>query len=54
MPSSVLADAVSHAANATATPYQPEFKKLSFYLARNEVALQSLERIALRVLVFAS
>jgi len=38
MPSSVLADAVSHAANATATPYQPEFKKLSFYLARNEVA----------------
>ena len=38
MPSSVLADAVSHAANATATPHQPEFKKLSFYLARNEVA----------------
>ena len=39
MPSSVLADAVSHAANALATPFQPEFKKLSFYLARNEVAL---------------
>ena len=38
MPSSVLADAVSHAANSAATPYQPEFKKLSFYLARNEVA----------------
>ena len=38
MPSSVLADAVSHAANSAATPFQPEFKKLSFYLARNEVA----------------
>ena len=38
MPSSVLADAVSHAANSAATPHQPEFKKLSFYLARNEVA----------------
>ena len=38
MPSSVRADSVSHAANATATPYQAEFRKLSFYLARNEVA----------------
>ena len=38
MPTSVLADSVSHAANATATPHQPEFKKLDFYLARNEVA----------------
>ena len=38
MPTSVLADSVSHAANAAATPYQAEFKKLSFYLARNEVA----------------
>ena len=39
MPSSVRADSVSHVANSTATPYQAEFKKLSFYLARNEVAL---------------
>ena len=39
MPTSVLADSVSHAANSAATPFQPEFKKLSFYLARNEVAL---------------
>ena len=38
MPTSVLADSVSHAANATATPYQAEFKKLDFFLARNEVA----------------
>jgi len=38
MPTSVLADSVSHAANAAATPYQAEFKKLDFYLARNEVA----------------
>ena len=38
MPSSVAADSVSHVANSTATPYQPEFRKLSFYLARNEVA----------------
>ena len=38
MPTSVLADAVSHAANSAATPFQPEFKKLGFYLARNEVA----------------
>jgi len=38
MPTSVAADSVSHVANSTATPYQPEFKKLSFYLARNEVA----------------
>ena len=38
MPSSVAADSVIHAANATATPHQPEFRKLSFYLARNEVA----------------
>jgi hypothetical protein len=39
MPSSVAADSVSHVANSTTTPYQPEFRKLSFYLARNEVAL---------------
>lgn len=38
MPTSVLADSVSHAANAEATPYQAEFKKLDFFLARNEVA----------------
>jgi len=38
MPTSVQADSVIHASNATATPHQPEFKKLSFYLARNEVA----------------
>ena len=38
MPSSVAADSVSHVANSTTTPYQPEFRKLSFYLARNEVA----------------
>ena len=38
MPTSVAADSVSHVANSTTTPYQPEFKKLSFYLARNEVA----------------
>jgi len=38
MPSSVAADSVSHVANSTTTPYQNEFRKLSFYLARNEVA----------------
>ena len=38
MPSSVLAASVESVANNTATPYQAEFKKLDFYLARNEVA----------------
>ena len=38
MPTSVQADSVINATNATAAPYQNEFKKLEFYLARNEVA----------------
>ena len=38
MPTSVLAASVESVANNTATPYQAEFKKLDFYLARNEVA----------------
>jgi len=38
MPTSVQADSVINATNATAAPFQNEFKHLSFYLARNEVA----------------